>query len=41
MDEINLFEGKINFILVDRNRIIEFLFEEIKVIEDLGICLEV
>lgn len=41
MDETNLLEGKTNFILVDRNRIIESSFEEIKAIEDLRTCLEV
>lgn len=41
VDETNLLEGKTNFILVDRNRIIESSFEEIKAIEDLGTCLEV
>lgn len=41
VDETNLLEGKTNFILVDRNRIIESSFEEIKAIEDLRTCLEV
>lgn len=41
MDETNLLEGKTNFILVDRNRMIESSFEEIKAIEDLRTCLEV
>lgn len=40
MDETNLLEGKTNFILMDKNRIIESSFEEIKEIEDLRTCLE-
>lgn len=41
VDETNLLEGKTNFILVDRNRIIESSFEEIKAKEELRTCLEV
>lgn len=41
VDETVLLEGKTNFILVDRNRIIESSFEEIQAIEDPRTCLEV